>query len=57
MEDLVNIKSHVPNFEYLSDEDKIFSLEQIYRKQMKAREVDRTLQEIIDKQLKNKGVI
>jgi len=44
----------VPNFGDMSKKEQIGTLEYIYRKQLIGRDIDRTLAEIIEKQLKNK---
>jgi len=49
-----NIEKLVPNYHSLSDEEKIFIKEKIYRTQLLCQDRDRTLEEIIEKQIKAK---
>lgn len=56
MEDLPDIKKYIPNYENLSTEEKAIALEKIYKKQLRGKEIPRTLQEIIDNQVKEKNI-
>ena len=55
MEEYTDIKEHINNYDSLDVEEKKITLEEVYRKQMKAREIDRTLAEIIEKQMRTKN--
>jgi len=54
VENIEDIKKHIENYEELSKEEKELALEKIYRIQMKSKEIDRTLEEIIQKQIEIK---
>ena len=50
------IEKIIPNFGNLSKEDQKSIKEQLYRKQLMIKDIDRTLAEIIEKQQKKKKV-
>ena len=52
MEELTDVKQFVSNYDELNNKQKNKILEKIYRKQIKCSPRNRTLNEIIDRQIK-----